>query len=501
MNCLHCESSNTRLNGIRNGKQRVRCLDCGKSFSSEIEASALEPLVPVEGDIRRYVITACQNNAEVHTDFLKTLRKYCDINNAELLIVPILYRPTDFEVVEFNIPKNIKHEFVNFKKQIHNEVFVMGKFNFLPTTVNPLSGLESLSKGATLIVPSPQLRMKSSAVSATRHPAILHTTGAISRPEYANTKIGEKAKFNHSYSAVLIEVDSDNDFHIRTLVGENVSGDFIDIGYEYSYKKDAPEFVGAVSLVTGDEHAIFGSPEVECATYTDDTSIVKTLKPTFVVRHDVLDMYSGSHHHKNDAIKTVGKYYFGLNSVEDELKVTIEYLKRTSGPFFSIIVPSNHTDHLTKWLTTVNIKDEPWNAIFYHKMMYSVLSTLEKTETGIGHADPFKLACEWGGVENVKFLKHGESFRVSDIELGSHGHEGKNGSRGSINQYSDLSSKYVIGHSHTPGIISGAYQVGTSSKLKLEYTSGPSSWINTHCLCYNNGKRQLINIINGKWRA
>lgn len=503
MNCLHCGSDNTRTNGIRNGKQRIRCLNCGKSSSESIgttTTSSLPPLDLVEGDVRRYVVTACQNNAEIHIEFLKTLRCYCNANNAELLVVPILYRPTDYEFIEYNIPNNIKHTFVNEKRQLHNEVFVMGKFNFLPTTINPLSGLESLSKGATLIVPSPQLRMKSSAVSSNRHPAILHTTGAISKPEYANTKVGEKARFNHSYSAVLVEVDIDNDFHVRTLVADNVKGSFIDLGVEY-FPDGSSEFVGAVALVTGDEHAIFGSPEVETATYTAPDSMVNLLKPTFVVRHDVLDMYSGSHHHKNDTIKSVGKYYFGLNSVHDELLLTTAYLKRTSGDFFSIIVPSNHNDHLTKWLTTVNIKDEPWNALLYHKMMYEVLSTLKKTETGVSHTDPFSIFCKMEDVKNIKFLSPGESFRVADVELGAHGHEGKNGSRGSINQYSDLSAKYVIGHSHTPGIISGAYQVGTSSNLKLEYTSGPSSWLQTHCCVYKNGKRQLINIVNGKYRA
>ena len=47
----------------------------------------------------------------------------------------------------------------------------------------------------------------------------------------------------------------------------------------------------------------------------------------------------------------------------------------------------------------------------------------------------------------------------------------------------------------------GVYQVGTSSRLKLEYNSGPSSWLHTHCCIYPNGKRTLITIIDGQWRA
>ena len=52
---------------------------------------------------------------------------------------------------------------------------------------------------------------------------------------------------------------------------------------------------------------------------------------------------------------------------------------------------------------------------------------------------------------------------------------------------------------NSPQINKGVYQVGTSSKLKLEYTHGPSSWLNTHCIIYANGKRTLINIIGGEW--
>jgi len=58
----------------------------------------------------------------------------------------------------------------------------------------------------------------------------------------------------------------------------------------------------------------------------------------------------------------------------------------------------------------------------------------------------------------------------------------------------------VTGHTHSMGIDKGAYMVGCSTSKDLEYTKGISSWTNTHCIIYPNGKRQLINIISGKWR-
>ena len=58
----------------------------------------------------------------------------------------------------------------------------------------------------------------------------------------------------------------------------------------------------------------------------------------------------------------------------------------------------------------------------------------------------------------------------------------------------------VIGHSHSPGIEEGCYQTGTSTFLRLEYNSGPSGWLQAHVLVHADGKRQLIIIIDGKWR-
>jgi hypothetical protein len=59
--------------------------------------------------------------------------------------------------------------------------------------------------------------------------------------------------------------------------------------------------------------------------------------------------------------------------------------------------------------------------------------------------------------------------------------------------------RLVTGHGHSPAIEHGHYRVGTSTYLKLDYTEGPSSWLNTHCIIYANGKRSLLNIVFGKW--
>jgi hypothetical protein len=89
---------------------------------------------------------------------------------------------------------------------------------------------------------------------------------------------------------------------------------------------------------------------------------------------------------------------------------------------------------------------------------------------------------------------------VEGIECGLHGHYGANGGKGGLKSFARIGVKTITAHAHTPGIEEGAYRVGTSTKLTRGYTHGPSSWLQTHCLIYPNGKRTLINIIDGKWR-
>lgn len=506
MNCPKCDSSNTHKRSIRrtlsgNNSQRYACMSCSKWFSISIDDDQTPDTFTEKAECTRYVITSCQNNATVNEEFLDSLQNYCERKNARLLVVPIIYRANDHHEIKYNIQERINYTLVTHKMKIHSEVFIMGSFNFLPTSVNPLQGLDSLSKGDTLIVPSPQLRMRSMAVSSNRHPAILHTTGACSNPEYTNTKVGEKALFNHSYSAVLIEIDTDNDFHIRVL-SSDIDGIFNDIGTNY-YPDGSVKNENPIALVTGDEHAIFACPDVEMATYSGENSIVKTLQPQYVVRGDVLDCFAVNHHTRKDTLKNIGKNLFGLNRIEDELKTTVEYIRRTSqcGNFENILVASNHNDHLTEWMSHIDIKQEPWNAKIYFWLMYHTVASMKQCDTGVTHENPFKIYCESIDLENTRFLGRDESFRIADVELSIHGDKGASGQRGSIAGFSNLADKVVVGHSHTPGIIGGAYQVGTSSRLKLDYTSGPSSWLNCHCLVYGNGKRQLINVINGKWKA
>jgi hypothetical protein len=405
------------------------------------------------------------------------------------MVIPTLYRATmeNPKDVCWNVPDDLL-----CKQNIDmKHLRIYGALKILPTAENPIAGLEPLSKGKTVIVGHNQLQMKSMPVISGNSLAIIHTTGTITVPNYIVSKQGEKANFNHSYSALVVEIDEEHDlFHLRVLNADPSNG-FYDLDTYYSAYGITKDCTVA-AIVTGDEHAIFRDESVEKWTYTDPKSLVATLKPEYIVRHDIFDAYSVSHHHTKNTFTQYAKWQSGHGSVEDELKLTVDYINNTTPEFAtSLIVPSNHNDHLLRWLNEVDIKKEPWNAKLYHFLMYQMLDKTVMGPGGTQHPDPLELITRNWLKGNVQFIRSG-GYKIHGIEVGQHGSYGINGAKSSAISYADLPEKMIVGHSHTPQILRGCYVVGTSSKMKLEYVKGGSSWRHCHCIIHNNGKRQLI---------
>ena len=480
-------------------KYRIKCKSCGKqqykSNTTQEYNIAPQKFIPTNVKYgKRFVITSIQNNTPTNIEFLRALELYCNHNYAELIVIPLTYEGNQYPELTWDIDKDY---ICTETFSLNNMITVLGNMNVIATAQNPISTLETLSKGTSLIVPHNQLQLKSLPVTGKSQSVVLCSTGTISHQNYPQNKTGRKALFNHSNSALFLDFESDI-YHIRVLNCDENNG-FYDIGGYYTGNSfESLEYVDA--LITGDEHIIVKSDEVMAATYTRWDSIVNVLKPKVIVRHDVLDCFTISHHHVKDHFIQYSKFTVGINKIEDELHETIKFIEDTT-PNFSetYLVSSNHHDHLKRWLTEADPKREPWNAKIFHKLTLMMLEEIDKNAI-ISNPDPFKLYCESLG-SSIRFIGRTESFKIHDIELSNHGDRGANGSRGSLSQFSKLADKVVIGHSHTPGIDKGAYCVGCCTSKDLEYVSGPSSWMNTHCIIYPNGKRQLINIINGKWRS
>ena len=473
-------------------------------ISSSVLTKDTEIIVNDEKTLKSIVITSAKNNTDTHRGFYETLLTYVKHNDCDFYILPTRHKNMGEEYIpDFDnlIQDHLLQTSLEFPSY---NLKIFGNLKLSASLENPLSGLDPMSKGSSLIIGHPQVQLRTLPRIHEDYPPILATTGSVSIKSYKDTKPGVKANFNHAYSAIVIEfdeVDGNKFVHLRHLNYDESTDGLYDLNTFY-----APGGMvqviddAALALVTGDEHAIFADKQVEKATYSNTDSIVNTLKPAIIVRHDVLDAHSISHHHKNDFITRYQKQQDGSQSLQAELDITLNYLDRTTPDgVTSFIVQSNHNEHLHRWLNECDPKKEPWNAKLYHRLMYAVLDGIDNGKTVL---DPFQLYCEamFEGKKNIRFIGRTDKFELLDIWLGSHGDVGNNGSRGSRQQFSILPSKSIIGHSHSPGIEKGCYQVGTSSNLRLSYNVGASNWHHCHCIVHDNGKRQLIFITYGKYR-
>jgi hypothetical protein len=369
-----------------------------------------------------------------------------------------------------------------------------------------LSGLDSITGLDSAIFGHPSVELKTVPTPANDLPKILSTTGSITIPNYTASKLGHRGAFNHSLSAVVVETDGDL-FYIRHIHGASDSGHFYDLDKLYT-PTSVKSGQRAEALICGDIHAEFHCPEVERATYTDENSIMNVFNPKNWVIHDLEDFYARNHHHANNDVIAFAKHHYGRNNVEQGLQTSADFIDNHSREgMTNIIVKSNHDEALDRWLIEANPKQDPENAILYHYLKYWQYKSIVPTEVGFNSFDPFEFWCNnpesltgLRSKDHTIFLKRDQSHVIKDIEVGFHGDKGPNGSRGSIKSFSKIGPKVVIGHSHSPGIFQGAYQVGVSARKNLSYVSGPSSWLQTHCIIYPNGSRTLINVVNGEWK-
>jgi len=503
--------------------RRPQCLVCTAEMSREGRGAAAKekpPKPPKAADIRfdlsedrkvalgssqRFVITCALNNSPVDQDIWLALKQYAKYKNAEIIVLPVRYKnPTnrvEGRVVDEGAwwPKEVLPYLTDELLALHEQLWVMGHLPIQATAKNPLTGLDSITRGNSGIFGHPQLAMKMVATPQHKLPKILYTTGSVSVPNYSDSKAGVQADFNHGMGAVVVELDGPR-FHIRPLVGDDEGG-FYDIDRYYS-RRGSRKSTGALALVTGDEHAVFADPQCKAATYLNEDSLVATLKPETIVRHDVFDGFAISHHHKGNPTTMLAKYLSGHNLLARELQLTVDHIDETTPPNTkNLIVSSNHHDHLLQWMKSTNpMATDPANLEIWIDLWHMLRPTIKMRPGGASCGNPMALWMAPQMKSDTEFLRGDSGRTIGGIAIGMHGHNGVNGSRGSLQQFSRIGVRTITGHSHSAGIIRGSWAVGTSSLYKLEYTKGLSSWIHAHTAIHPNGKRQTFIVVDGHWR-
>lgn len=477
----------------------------GISAHGEVIASVARRLNAPTGGVARFILTAAQSNTKVHPELWGNLQALAEHYGAEIMVGRIRYNHTRAQVAQEAERREadgglwydpaLEPYFCQERVEIAPGLLWVGDMNIIPTATDPLSGLDSFAGAPSCIFPHPQVALKSVATAPGTATKFLYTTGAVTLKNYIKRKAGLKAEFHHAYAALIVEVDSDGDWFVRQI-NADTGGALHDLGLRVSGGTVETD-QRALVLTPGDIHGTEVDP-VALEAVWGTGGLIDALRPEHQVLHDVLNFGARSHH--NTVFDLIAAHYSRKESVEGEIEATAANLNRMLRPGTAThVVKANHDEHFDRWVSEADFRRDPVNAAFY-------LEAAREKVTAIKRGDRrFDLA-EWalkraGLAPDVRFLARDERLEIAGIRHDQHGDIGPNGARGSAANLARTGEKSNIGHSHSARIYHGCYQMGTMSLLDMGYNQGPSSWSHSLIVTYGNGKRTIITLRNGKWRA
>lgn len=442
------------------------------------------------------ILTWAQNATPVHKPFWDNILAYAEYLKADIGVIPGRYKNPnslfttsqrkdeywDEIFTEKDENGAIVSTYLDSARQnIHPLVDILSDIKIVPTSSNPLSGLEGLSASRSCIVGHPTINLKSLPVLKGHPNKLMLTTGACTLNNYTDTKSGAVGSFHHVMGFAILELKDDLTFYVRQVTAED-NGDFIDLCFSVKNKK-VSEIETCAAFVFGDIHA----SEVYEPVMEETVRFFKEgLSPRRIVLHDLFNGESINHHEADDPFLSHKKWTVGRNLVGTEIKGVFDLLEKYELlKYQPIVVKSNHDDFILRWLKDTNWKKDIANSVEY--MQYSLALLKGKADKGIL---PYLLEERYG--DKITCLDLDTSFKILGWELAQHGHIGTHGSRGSIEQYSKLNTKIITGHSHVPGRKMGSASVGTYSQKHMNYNHGPSSWMHSGILVHENGKIQHL---------
>lgn len=457
-------------------------------------------VTPVALGSRTFVVTWAQNATPLEDNFWAAILNYCSARDATLLVIRGRYRnPTSIyndkdQADDWWDPRTEPFALKD-DTRICDDLVVYGGMSIQPTAVRPLTGLEVFSGTLGGIFGHPKIQLSCIAGAGRGETRVLTTTGAATVQNYTQSKAGKKGYAHHVYGAAVVDMIGDR-YSIRQINATS-DGCFTDLDL-YATPYGVEPAMAPDALILGDIHHSRVNQEVLEATLTGPESLARTLCPRYVVYHDVLDFQARSHHALKDPDKLFELAVCGQDRVEDEVLGAIRFIdEATPQGSIPVVVASNHDEHFDRWLKEGKPNLDPINARFFHEVRALKLAHYEEHQEWV---PALELLYRKYGQGRARMLRRGESFVVGGIECGFHGDVGLNGARGSLLTFAKLGVKTVIAHGHTPAIMDGAVQVGTTSELDMGYNLTPSSWLHAHCLIYHSHKRSLVFVRDGFWR-
>jgi hypothetical protein len=496
--------------------------------TKEGTTTEVRPL-PAKGKVNRYILTSAQNNTYVHQELLENLKALANYYGAAIIVGTYTYNQNHYGKLSVKKGTDKPQEkelwydpaiadYIKDKRiQLAKGLVWCGEYNALPTNVNPLAGLESYTGRQSAIFPHAKLAMRSIATMQGEGVKLNYTTGTVTQRNYIQKREGVIAEFHHIYGALLVEVNSDGNWWVRQLNQDEGTGTLQDLTVRIKNGKIETDEARIEAVTHGDLHGVFADPQVVEASL----NMVDTLLPKFQFLHDVMEGAAVNPHQRKYQTnhEKFHTWLRGYHKLDNELVDTVKLLERYERPFSkTVIVDSNHDDAwIKRWLREYDYRKDPPNTEIFldlQKYLYGeIRNGVTEDQSRARIANPkmvrdinvleYALRKFGGYKAKAKFLSADEPFKTcgNKIENGMHGHLGPAGRFGTPENLSKMGRKANTAHTHSTGIFNGLYVAGTSSKLRWDYTKGPSNWTHSHVLTYPNGKRSIVTIYNGKWKA
>lgn len=431
---------------------------------------------------KAYLITSL-TNGDINFKFLDSLLQYAKFLDEKYKIdTKIKIMPTKSFHKNCGFVEELDHLLVKEDFKI-NESLILKKVLQSDYSTNPISGV--LSSGKSVIVAGITQTFKTleRQIKAGKLPNLLCATGSLNnRPHYlAPTKTNLRSIECFTEGALYVEDVDGKNFNVRQI-GFNGEG-FYDLLW-YATPKRVVESKKKSVLVIPDLHPTETCPK----SFKASLEMIQKLNPSDIILHDWFNAGTISHHIQNNYIKRAN---LKIN-LEQEVEIASKMIGkiRDTAKGMVHLVSSNHPEHLERYLDEGRYKDDIINIKYVSELIGPFIRGENIYKVAFGKH--IKL-------NRINFLGREDVLQINGVELSNHGDAGINGSKSCK---SIKNPNVVFGHTHSPEISPfGAMWVGTLTHLNLDYCnpSGYSSWLNSCAIVYPDGKKTLINIINGKW--
>lgn len=435
-----------------------------------------------------YIVSTIQYSASVNKPLLRNMLAFADAHRVTKIYLYVLAgKNKDETSIASALFDDPRIELLSLDKtgmKLNNNL-KLHDTQILASQINPLTGFnKKLHRDYSYILPSPKIRYLS-IPNTSKYPRFLATTGALTHGNYKqHIAQGRKAELEHEYGFAFVEVKNSRVFNYHPVMALK-NGNF-NYGREF-YRNGKCEDQQPEALVLGDWHTGDTCPRTRAAT----VKLITELKPKRVFFHDLFNGHSINHHERNNNVSKAQLWRDKMHVLEEEVEQCLKELNYFAFKFPDIdffVVESNHDLFMSTYISHENFLIDGQNSVFACQLFVELSRVKQPVlKTAMGLVG--KVA------HNVRFLNEDEEYRVKGVALDYHGHRGVNGARGSGASFDRYNLKMITGHEHTPKIYQNGMVIGTSTKLKLGYTKGASSWLNAHGLLYQSGKYTLLSLI------